>query len=116
MAGFTLNATVLKQNGRELYCFGVNSKKLDRISYVTPRSKDDPEEVQRIISEKRAQEIGEYIKKANSLLPNAIVVSLTEDVQVKETGTPGIKALYFLNEEGKFAYLLDGQHRLKGFE
>jgi DGQHR domain-containing protein len=116
MAGFTVNATVLKQNGRELYCFGVNSKKLDRISYVTPRSKDDPEEVQRILSDKRAQEIGEYIKQANSLLPNAIVVSLTDDVQVQDTGTPGIKALYFPDEEGKFAYVLDGQHRLRSFE
>jgi len=50
MAGFSINATVLKQNGRDLYCFAMNSTQLARISYVTPRSKDDPEEIQRILS------------------------------------------------------------------
>jgi hypothetical protein len=77
MADFAVNATVLRQKGRELYSFGMRSDQLRKISYVTPRSSDDPQEVQRIMSPHRAKEIGECLKQANSLLPNAIVVSLT---------------------------------------
>lgn len=116
MAGFTVNAAVLKQHGRELYCFGMNSRRLRDICYVTPRSAEDPEEVQRILNVKRAMEIGDYIKQVNALLPNAIVVSLIDDVRVEPTGTDGVKALHFPEGSGKFAYILDGQHRLEGFK
>jgi DGQHR domain-containing protein len=116
MAGLTVNAAVLKQKGWELYLFGMNSTRLRRICYVTPRSHDDPDEVQRILNPKRAKEIGEYIRQANSLLPNALVVNLSEDVTVEATGTDGVKILRFPQEEGKLAYILDGQHRLEGFK
>jgi DGQHR domain-containing protein len=116
MAEFSVNATVLKQNGRDLYCFGMTSSKLGRISYVTPRSKDSPDEIQRILNLGRAEEIGEYIKQTNSLLPNAIVVSLTSEVEVHPSGTDGINIIRFPDENGKFAYILDGQHRLEGFK
>ena len=84
MAGFSINAAVLKQKGHELFCFGMNSAELKRICYVTPRSADAPEEIQRIVNPRRAKEIGEYIKQANSLFPNSIVVSLTEAVAIQE--------------------------------
>jgi len=116
MAEFVVNAIVLKQNGRELYCFGMNSARLRRICYVTPRSEDNPEEIQRILVPRRAREIGEYLKQANALLPNAIVVNLTEHVKIHGTGASEVKALHFPDEEGKFAYILDGQHRLAGFD
>lgn len=116
MAGFAIRAAILKQQGRELYCFGMSSTRLRRVCYVTPRSHDDPDEVQRIVDPKRAKAIGEYIKGNNSLLPNSIVVSLTADVQITEGGTEGVKVLHFPDEVGKFAYILDGQHRLEGFK
>lgn len=116
MAGITLNAAVLTQGGRELFCFGLNSVVLRKLSYVTPRSHDDPNEVQRIINRKRAKEIGEYIKKANSLLPNAIVISLSDEVVITESGNEGVKVIHFPSTEGKYAYILDGQHRLAGFD
>jgi DGQHR domain-containing protein len=116
MAGFSINAAVLKQKGHELFCFGMNSAELKRICYVTPRSHDAPDEIQRIISPRRAKEIGEYIRQANSLLPNSVVVSLTEDVTIRDSGTAKVKVLQFPGTEGKFAYILDGQHRLEGFK
>lgn len=116
MAEFTINAAVLKQQGQELYCFGMNSAQLKKICYVTPKSHDDPSEIQRILNPKRAKEIGQYIQQANSLLPNSLVVSLTNDVTVQSSGTDKIKTLHFPNTEGKFAYILDGQHRLEGFK
>ena len=41
MAGFKINAAVLKQQGHELYCFGMNSAELKRLCYVTPRTADE---------------------------------------------------------------------------
>lgn len=82
MAEFSINAVVLNQNGRNLYCFAMNTGRLKQICYVTPRSHDDPDEIQRILSPARARQIGEYIKQTNSLLPNSLVVSLTSEVTV----------------------------------
>src|SRR5438105_9185785 len=104
MAGFTINAIVLKQKAWELYCFGLSSERLRDICYVTPRSNDDPEEIQRILDPRRAKEIGEYIKQANSLLPNALVVSLSDSVRIESSGTDSIKTIHFPTEHGKFAY------------
>jgi DGQHR domain-containing protein len=116
MAGFAITAHVLKQKAYQLYLFPMNSKRLKTLCYVTPRSHDNPEEVQRILDPKRAQEIGEYIKDDTSVLPNAIVVSFTEQVKVRPSGTDGQVTIEFPNENGKFAYVLDGQHRLAGFD
>lgn len=96
--------------------FKLSSAELERLTYVTPRSKNDPHEIQRIISRARAKEIGEYIQQPLSLFPNAVVVSLEEDVKVSETQDPGEVVLEFPSEEGRYAYILDGQHRLAGFQ
>lgn len=115
MAGPTVDAVVMRQRGTDLFLFSMRSDALNDLCYVTPRSHDNPEEVQRILSEKRAKEIGAYIQEENTLLPTAIVVSLEPDVEVRDTGTPGVKTLAFPDVSGKFAYVLDGQHRLAGF-
>lgn len=116
MAELALDAIVLKQQGRELFVFAMNSKKLRDICYVTPRSADDPEEIQRIVDNKRARQIGEYVKQATALLPNSIVVSLSEEVAIANTGTATGRTITFPDSIGKFAYVLDGQHRLEGFK
>jgi DGQHR domain-containing protein len=116
MAEFAVNAFILKQKGQSLYCFGMSSTLLREICYVTPRSHDDPEEIQRILNPRRAKDIGEYVKQANSLLPSALVVSLTADVSIESTGDKGVAVVRFPADHGKFAYILDGQHRLEGFK
>jgi DGQHR domain-containing protein len=116
MAEFAVNAFVLRQNGTELYLFTLNSARLRNISYVTPRSANDPEEVQRVLDPRRARLIGEYVKQATALLPNAIVVSLGDKVRVEPTGNASTRTLVFPSEADKIAYVLDGQHRLEGFK
>jgi DGQHR domain-containing protein len=116
MAGLTITAHLLKQKGYELYLFPMNSQALRRLCYVTPRSRGNPEEVQRLLDPKRAKEIGQYIKEETSLLPNAIVLSLTPDVSISPTGNPNEVVIQFPTAEGKYAYILDGQHRLAGFD
>lgn len=116
MAGFRVNARVMKQKAQTLYLFPMNSKTLTRLAYVTPRSQNDPAEIQRLVQKSRAKEIGRYIQEDLSLFPNAIVVSLDEHVEIQPTADPEEVTLAFPEEEGKFAYVLDGQHRLAGFE
>lgn len=116
MAAFRLNATVLRQKNVDLYLFGMNSAKLLKLCYVTPKSKDDPTEVQRVFKEPRAKDIGKYVQGENSLLPNAIVVNLTEEVTIADTERDDQKTITFPSQDGKYAYVLDGQHRLKAFE
>jgi len=41
---------------------------------------------------------------------------LTSEVEVYPSGTDGIRIIRFPDEGGKFAYILDGQHRLAGFK
>ncbi|HKP54622.1 MAG TPA: DGQHR domain-containing protein [Chloroflexia bacterium] len=115
MSGFKVTAHVLKQKGYKLYLFPMNSGILRQVCYVTPRTKDNPQEVQRVLNTPRAKEVGEYIKQPTSLLPNAIVVSLTDEVTISNTGNPDEVVISFPSDQGKFAYILDGQHRLGGF-
>ncbi|MCX5903110.1 MAG: DGQHR domain-containing protein [Proteobacteria bacterium] len=116
MAGFTLTAHVLKQKGVELYLFLMNSRQLRSLCYVTPRTKETPEEVQRLLDDKRAKAIGQYIQEETAILPNAIVVSLERECLIRQTGTNNQVSITFPETEGKYAYVLDGQHRLAGFD
>jgi len=116
MAQFTVNAIVLKQNGIDLYLFAMNSKHLRKICFVAPRGTESPEEIQRILKPKRAQEIGEYIKQPASILPNVIVINLPETVKILPTSRENEVTIQFPAIEGKFCYILDGQHRLAGFD
>lgn len=115
MAGFSVNAAVLEQNGQKLYLFPLRSDVLRRISYVVPRSDMNPQEIQRLISQARVIEIGEYIKEPTSILPGSVVISVGAEVTVTDTGLPDVQTLHFPETEGKFAYILDGQHRVEGF-
>ena len=113
-------ATVLRQKDKELYLFKMSSALLKKITFVTPRSEENPDELQRVYSEQRAKEIGGWIKEENSLLPNAIVVDFKEDVDIDSTADPNIVTITIPDpsdtETPKIAYILDGQHRVKGFE
>lgn len=119
MAHIRIPATILKQKDKELYLFKMNSALLNKITYVTPRSKENPDELQRVYSESRAKEIGKWLKEENSLLPNAIVVDFKNEVQIEPTADPEIVTITFPDPDetpdGKIAYILDGQHRVKGF-
>jgi DGQHR domain-containing protein len=116
MAELRVAATRIKQKSNTLYVFAMNSEELMPLAYVTPRSEDSPEEIQRILSQPRAKEIGAYIQEELSLFPNALVLSLNEEVEIQETADDDAVTIIFPSDEGKHAYILDGQHRLSGFE
>jgi DGQHR domain-containing protein len=81
-----------------------------------PRTTDNPEEIQRILNVSRCKDIGEYVQKPDSVLPNSIVVNLTNDVRIESTAREDRVTVVFPSEQGRYAYLLDGQHRVGGFE
>lgn len=116
MAELAVEAVVLWQNSVPIYLFSMNSSDLNRLCYVTPRSHDAPEEIQRILDKGHASEITSYIEEPNTLLPTAIVVSLEPEVTIRDTASPSRKIVVFPEDEGKFAYVLDGQHRLAAFK
>ncbi len=120
MAKIKIAATILKQKDKTLYLFKINSALLNKIAYVTPRSEESPDELQRVVNIPRAKEIGNWLKEENSLLPNAIVIDLKKDVEIETTAFPDQVTISIPNpeetEDCKIAYILDGQHRVKGFE
>ncbi|HEV7891116.1 MAG TPA: DGQHR domain-containing protein [Pyrinomonadaceae bacterium] len=120
MAKIRIPATVLKQKDKNLYLFKINSALLNKIAYVTPRSEENPDELQRVVSVVRAKEIGKWLQDENSLLPNAIVVDLKQDVEIEPTGIQDQVTISIPNPDEtidcKIAYILDGQHRVKGFD
>lgn len=113
-------AVILNQKGKKLYLFKMKASILSKITYVTPRSEDNPDELQRVVKIPRAKEIGAWLKEDTSLLPNAIVIDLKKDVIINETGVADQVTIHIPNPETssdpKVAYILDGQHRVRGFE
>lgn len=120
MAEIRIPATVLKQKDKILYMFKMKSSLLNKVSFVTPRSEDNPDELQRVVNVPRAKEIGKWLQEENSLLPNAIVIDLKENVEIIQTGHPDQVTITIPNpdetDDCKIAYILDGQHRVKGFD
>jgi DGQHR domain-containing protein len=115
MAQLRVNATKIKQKSHTLYVFAMNSAELMPLTYVTPRSQDDPKEIQRILNKSRTRDIGRYIQQELSIFPNAIVLSLDDEVEIQNTGEENVVTIIFPSRDGKHAYILDGQHRLSGF-
>jgi len=98
----------------------MKSSLLGLITYVTPRSEDNPDELQRVVNVPRAKEIGAWLREDTSLLPNAIVIDLKNSVSIEETGVTDQVTICIPNPEmakdPKVAYILDGQHRVRGFD
>lgn len=87
--------------------------------------KDSIEDVniQRKKSKERLQEIGNYINRANSIFPNSIIINLSmreapiedKDIDINQLIQITDNSLYF-DETKVVANIIDGQHRLGGFE
>lgn len=108
-------ARALEQKGTKLYMFSMNSQTLRHIAYVFPKSRDNPQMIQRKLEESRLRNIGDFIKKEDSLFPNNIVLNLSGDVTFVPSDDPRLGTLVFPSQESKVGYILDGQHRLYGF-
>ena len=128
MPELRVHAVILHQRGKSVYMFSLPSNTLRNICWVLPRSKDNPQEIQRALDSSKLQKIGDFLKKENSFLPNSLVLNLTKSVRFEPSGDGKSGVLIFpsngsenqgkkiTDTTNKYGYILDGQHRLVGFD
>jgi len=80
--------------------------------FVTSRDEDPKKGFQRVLDQKRAQEIANYIDLGFGTIPTSIVLSAQSSAELKVVGRG--KTLEFKDDPKAFL-ILDGQHRVYGF-
>jgi len=130
---FSLPCIKVSQPLGEFFLCSIPSGLLKKVSYWIPASAEQSTGgilkllgVQRRLSPDRAKKIGEYIDSNEATFPNTIIVSANfdEDNNYEEaedarwTVSEGAEGCYILTipSEKKLASVIDGQHRLAGFD
>lgn len=107
----------------EFYCSVLKAKDLHDISFSDVRrlEKEQTSEgfdtylgIQRELTPARVKKINEYISAVDATFPNSIIIAIDGRYISLEDGKLCIK--YHNDQKGKVAKILDGQHRLAGFE
>lgn len=107
----------------EFYCCVMKARDLYEISYTDVRrmekeqNNDDFESylgIQRELNSSRVKKIAEYIQSVDATFPNSIIVAI--DAKFINLDGGDLSISYGNKDKGKIAKILDGQHRLAGFE
>jgi len=111
-------AIALQQKEIPLYLFSAKASFLKDIAHIIPRSRENRFALQRTLDSKRLKEIACYLMEKESLIANNIILNFDNSVSFNQIKVDGVsKAGYLDIPEGKpSAYILDGQHRLMGFQ
>jgi DGQHR domain-containing protein len=104
--------SLVTQGEHKFYTLTVPSEILAKTCFISSREDDPKEGFQRLLDEKRAQQIADYIDNGFGTIPTAIILSAQPDAQLEITGKG--KTLKF-KEHPKAFLILDGQHRVYGF-
>ncbi len=98
------------------YAFSLPASELRKISYVSERTRHNPEEgIERNLSQRRCKNIGTYIQSKHALFPNSIVIAL-QDTSRFAPARSGRHGTIHIPRRPSQALILDGQHRLYGFD
>ena len=98
------------------YAFSLSASKLRKIAYVSVRTRNNPEEgIERNLSQRRCKNIGIYVQSKDALFPNSIVIALEDTARFEPAGSGQCGTIYVPLEPSQ-ALILDGQHRLYGFD
>lgn len=110
-------AVAITQNvPKPFYALSLRASELRNIAYVSERTKDNPEEgIERNLTQSRCKKIGKYIQSEMALFPNSIIVALEDTARFEPKGAEGIGTIYIPRKPSQ-ALILDGQHRLYGFD
>ena len=118
MATIKLNAIQVTQPIGEFYIGVMDAKDLVAISYSDVRKmKREVEDylgIQRELKKTREKEIREYINTLDATFPNSIIVAIKGKYVTFEDGQMVLTFDEF--EKARLAKVLDGQHRLAGFD
>jgi DGQHR domain-containing protein len=107
------SVNLIQQGKHQFYSVTMFSDVLARTCKVTTRKEDPIKGFQRSLDKKRAQEIADYIDNGWGSIPNSIVLSAQSEAELSVVGRS--KTLEFNNVPGAFL-ILDGQHRVYGFQ
>lgn len=105
-------ASLITQGKHRFFTLSMPSDVLAQTCAVEPRSEDPLEGFQRVLDEKRAQDIAKYIDNGFGTIPTSIVLSAQKEAELEyRTAT---RTLSFRKIPRAFL-ILDGQHRVYGF-
>jgi len=101
---------------RPFYVFSLPASELRKIAYVSERTKDNPEEgIERNLIRSRCKKIGKYIQSQMAIFPNSIIIALEDTARFEPDGANGNGTICIPRKPSQ-ALILDGQHRLYGFD
>jgi DGQHR domain-containing protein len=121
MDSLTMPAIKLTQNGRTLYLFGIDGKKLADVAAVSHLERDDAGKLlgyQRPEIANHIAQIRQYLETSKAMLPNAIIMALDkkrvawEPVNKKNDDVGHLTMMLSDRSNArKPAYIVDGQQR-----
>lgn len=111
-------ALSLQQKHIPLYLFTAPASDLTRIVRLAHRSRDERLALQRTLDRKRLKEIAVYLARKDSLIANNIILNFDDSVRFEPATLPDIENAGYLAlpDDRPCATILDGQHRLMGFQ
>jgi len=101
------------QKGTEFFLVRMSAADLAKVSYVAVRGKSDEQgAVQRILNPKRISNIKEFALRVG-VFPGSVVLNWVAGDQIEANRN---KNKTKLSTSGKFAQIIDGQHRVEGIK
>ncbi|MAE92544.1 DGQHR domain-containing protein [Thalassolituus sp. UBA2590] len=114
------DAIKVSQPVGEFYCGVMNAEDVAKISEADVRKMENDDVgkylgIQRELKTNRVKEISSYIKTIDATFPSSIILSISEDNVEWDEKSKKVKLLSEGGRYDKIASILDGQHRLAGF-
>jgi len=111
-SSYTYPVIEMQQGGRKMYAFVASSEVLRKVCTVSRREQDAEKGYQRHLKESRLRQIARYVDEKKGVIPNNIILDFFDkEVSVDEEAN----TISFPSNK-KSAWVIDGQHRLFGFE
>ncbi|WP_299005075.1 DGQHR domain-containing protein [uncultured Shewanella sp.] len=121
-----IDAIKISQPVGDFYYGKINAELLFKISEADVRRLESESEerdvenylgIQRPLKNNRVNEIKNYISTLDATFPNSIIIAINEEGSVNISWEDNKLIIEFdSNEQSKIANILDGQHRLAGFD
>ena len=103
--------SLVRQGSHRFYTLTMPSSVLAACSFATSKDEDPIEGFQRVLDERRAQEIADYID-AGGTIPSSVVLSAQSDSEFRSVDRSKTAAFKFSPHS---FLIIDGQHRVFGF-
>lgn len=112
MEKLTYSANLITQGKHRFYNLTIPIETLARTCYISTRDEDVQQGFQRILDNKRAQDIASYIDNGG-IIPNSVVLSAQAESEFSYSSKR--RSISFKDIDKAFL-VLDGQHRIYGFK